>query len=1535
MKHLFKKRRFNITFVAIALWVVPALRSTEWLAELHAASVPCAGPYAESAHPYANNVNQSWTNRCAGAEGLLVTFDRRSSGEGTRDKLYITDANGKPIQGSPFGLGSLAGQTKAVPGDTMVLRLTSDSSVTGWGFAVATIERGQFPDLAGGGAGGLNLGRLELTNMVMCAAPYPESAHPYANNVNHSWTNRCAGAEVLLVTFDTRGAGEGITDKLYVMDGAGDPIDGSPFGLADLADQTKAIPGDTVVLRLTSDRSVTGWGFAVSKLEAGQLVRPSSLVATSRDPVQIDWAVVNRGEGIATPSWVDRVYFSTDAIWDNADLPLTPELPHNTPLASMASYARQTVVNMPEVSLGEGLYYLIIRTDARGQLGEGQEANNEMVVPVQMILPDLVVQRATLPLPVATPRETLRLNWSVTNLGQVAALPPWVNRVYFSSDSTWDSSDATLATERHSATLAAGATNQLDTTVNLPNVPDGSYFIILRTDADEEKAESDESNNTAVVGVTVQTPDLAVDMFHAFNASNPFTNMVSCAGPYAESTHPYGNNVDQSWTNRCAGAEALLVAFDPRGAGEDAADRLYITDGDGNPIEGSPFGLRMLAAQTKVVPGDTVVLRLTSDRSVTGWGFAVTKIEGGKLATRLKATPLNTVSVQWRVRNIGKGTAQPQWNDRLFLSTDAVLDPQDLSILPGWQRASALLTTNGYVRQSQTRLRNTLPGEYFLILKTDSLDELSEANEQNNWQTVKVSLEAPVLRVGDLAADEMLGGGDKHYYRVQVEQDQALLRVQLKGDSAFSANELYLRYGAVPTLDAYDFVSRITNEGSQVIDVPAPLAGDYFAMVAARQQSGTGNPYRIYLPLAPLTTAPSEIADLRVTVEKPSSGSIVTTDLISVSGRLSLHAENGADATDIILVLDTSGSLGSNDPMDHRKTAATQLLNTIPSGANVQVGLVDFDDAARLVQSLTNDLAAVRESLKPLDQNGGTRADEGIFLALEELQLHGRTNSNQMIILFSDGESDTDMFPSAVEANRRGVLVHSVFLGRGETRAALAMRDVARSTFGTYQGAAVSEDLLRLFSKVSLAARVDRLELVSDAEPSKVITPTVAVDFWQATSVPVRATAGAKTILTVTAYTTDSPQRVASTSVEVMFGHVPSGNNKPPTLDPIENWTILEDAPLQTVNLTGITTGAANEVQSLTIDVASSNPALIPKPQQNYASPNATGSLSFRSTANANGMATITVTVKDNGGTADGGQDTTTRHFTVTVTKVNDPPTFTKGPDQTVPNTAGSQTIAAWATNFKAGPADEANQVLTFEVTTDRRDLFSVEPAITPSGSLTFRPRLNAKGIATVTVILRDAGGTAEGGIDKSVPQEFTITVAESNRPPTPEIVQPSDKGKFRAQTPIKVQVISADPDPDDRIVNLALDVHDLDRGALDTLTSADGNFTLTNLVLGRYELQARATDSGGLEGTSHKVSFEVLPICAPFNTYFDERQSHFDALVGTTIEIPVALYPRYHCISTDVKLKFALPCQLEFVGLAWEEGSPRKGIVVPGQTNV
>ena len=214
--------------------------------------------------------------------------------------------------------------------------------------------------------------------------------------------------------------------------------------------------------------------------------------------------------------------------------------------------------------------------------------------------------------------------------------------------------------------------------------------------------------------------------------------------------------------------------------------------------------------------------------------------------------------------------------------------------------------------------------------------------------------------------------------------------------------------------------------------------------------------------------------------------------------------------------------------------------------------------------------------------------------------------------------------------------------------------------------------------------------------------------------------------------------------------------------------TVLEDAGAQTVNpwATAISKGAVNEsAQTLTFNVTNNtNPTLFSVAP----SVSPSGVLTYTPAADANGEATITLTLSDDGGTDDGGVDTTApQTFDITVTAVNDVPSFTKGADQSVAEDAGAQSVANWATAISKGPADEAGQTVSFNITNNTNAaLFSVAPAVAADGTLTYTPAANANGTATVTLRVQDDGGTDGGGVDTSSTQSFDLTVTALNDAP-------------------------------------------------------------------------------------------------------------------------------------------------------------------------
>ncbi|MEJ1239811.1 Ig-like domain-containing protein, partial [Chryseolinea sp. T2] len=226
--------------------------------------------------------------------------------------------------------------------------------------------------------------------------------------------------------------------------------------------------------------------------------------------------------------------------------------------------------------------------------------------------------------------------------------------------------------------------------------------------------------------------------------------------------------------------------------------------------------------------------------------------------------------------------------------------------------------------------------------------------------------------------------------------------------------------------------------------------------------------------------------------------------------------------------------------------------------------------------------------------------------------------------------------------------------------------------------------------------------------------------------------------------------------------------NDEPSFTKGSDQTVLEDATPVTVLAwaKSISKGDAGEsAQVLTFTLTNNNNSLFSvQPAINAT----TGDLTYTLAPNANGAATVSIVLSDNGGTANGGDDTyATQTFTITVTPVNDEPTFTAGLDQSINEDAGAQTVVGWATALNKGAANESSQTLTFSLTNNNNSLFSVQPVINPAtGTLTYTPAANASGVAIVTVVLSDDGGTTNGGDDSST-KTFTITINGVNDEPS------------------------------------------------------------------------------------------------------------------------------------------------------------------------
>jgi hypothetical protein len=239
---------------------------------------------------------------------------------------------------------------------------------------------------------------------------------------------------------------------------------------------------------------------------------------------------------------------------------------------------------------------------------------------------------------------------------------------------------------------------------------------------------------------------------------------------------------------------------------------------------------------------------------------------------------------------------------------------------------------------------------------------------------------------------------------------------------------------------------------------------------------------------------------------------------------------------------------------------------------------------------------------------------------------------------------------------------------------------------------------------------------------------------------------------------------------------------------------------------------------------------------------NTASAIQYTGSGDANGddAATLTLTGNDQGQVGSGGgQDVELATVSINITPVNDAPSFTKGADVAVDEDSGDYS-AAWATNLSTGPADEAGQTLTFNVSNDNNALFATQPAIASNGTLTFTPAAGANGQATITVSVSDDGGVANGGDDTSDNQQFTITVNAVNDDPTVVSV-PSDV------TVIEDQASDVDLS--------ALTLTDVDAGANDIeLEVSVGAGVLTASDAGGVTVAGSGTGAITLTGTANEI---------------------------------------------------------------------------------
>ncbi|QDU76821.1 hypothetical protein Pan97_38780 [Bremerella volcania] len=617
--------------------------------------------------------------------------------------------------------------------------------------------------------------------------------------------------------------------------------------------------------------------------------------AEAGDAFLLDWSVVNSSQwDTASQFWYDRVVLSTDMTVSGDDIALTSPS-HAGLLQPGESYrVNDRQVRLP-TNLLPGSYYLLLTTDAGESVPELDETNNAsaaMPLEVSRIASDL---RITSVSATDDPQAggPITVQWTVRNFAPVATNSNiWFDEVYLSTDYQVDSSDTLLASVQRGNPLGPNEEYSVTRAVTLPEDLSGRFFILVRTDATDLVIEGAyENNNLRVTSgeipegidpsedpvdpndpdpptppegniqvVTLDPPDLSVvnvdapanalsgqDLALSWTVQN--IGQGDADGPWYDSVYL---SLDQVFDR----SSDIYLGYADR-PGELAAGESY-TQNESFEIPAGfagPYYVFVIANANGRVnergkvfnnPGYdplSMQIDLTSPAD-----FVV-----GTINVPTSGTPGAEVTVSYTVENQGSNPAFGYWTDSIYLSADETWDIDDPLLGRVRPNLGTLAVGASYNESLTAQLPGVVPGSYHIIIRSDILNHVPEADENNN---IGASLDQadvtfPELELG-VAAEGTLEAGQNIYYRVTVPAGETL-SFELDSDAVDGANEIYVAYNRVPTRSDFDFTGSEPFSVDQRVTVPETESGTYYILLRSANPLAVSDDYSLSAQLLPFS----------------------------------------------------------------------------------------------------------------------------------------------------------------------------------------------------------------------------------------------------------------------------------------------------------------------------------------------------------------------------------------------------------------------------------------------------------------------------------------------------------------------------------------------------------------------------------------------------------------------------------------------------------------------------------------------------------
>ncbi len=211
------------------------------------------------------------------------------------------------------------------------------------------------------------------------------------------------------------------------------------------------------------------------------------------------------------------------------------------------------------------------------------------------------------------------------------------------------------------------------------------------------------------------------------------------------------------------------------------------------------------------------------------------------------------ITISWTVSNASQ--TQPAigtWSDTAYLSTDATWDLHDVPI-GRLSHSGTLNPGESYTLSLDTLMPPATPGQYRVIVRTDIFNQIYERefdvnNKTASPETMSVTVDELLL---DVPYATTLSTGQKRLFQVTVPHDQTL-RVLLATEADGASNELFLRYGAAPTVANYDAAYEGGLAPQLQAVIPSTEPGVYYVLVRGYSEPTENTPITLLAQLLPL-----------------------------------------------------------------------------------------------------------------------------------------------------------------------------------------------------------------------------------------------------------------------------------------------------------------------------------------------------------------------------------------------------------------------------------------------------------------------------------------------------------------------------------------------------------------------------------------------------------------------------------------------------------------------------------------------------------